>query len=239
MPTYQAPVEDIQFLLDDVLNMERYGNLPGFSDASPDIVKAILEEAAKQCEEVLLPINQSGDAEGCTRHDDGSVTTPEGFKEAYRLYAESGWIGLSINPEHGGQGLPYTLAAIMSELVSAANMAFGMYPGLTGGAINAIDQHGSSEIKEAYLPKMIEGVWSGTMNLTEPHCGTDLGLLKTKAVPAGDGSYRITGQKIFISGGEHDLTENIIHLVLARIEGAPEGTKGISLFVVPKHIPDA
>ena len=239
MPVYKAPVSDTLFILNDVLKMERYGNLDGFADASPDIVKAILEEGARLCEEVLQPLNQIGDRQGCTRHDDGSVTTPDGFKDAYGTYVAGGWVGLAADPAYGGQGLPYTLAAVMSEYVTASNMAFGMYPGLTQGAIAALRVHGTDTLRTTYLPNMIEGTWSGTMNLTEPHCGTDLGLIKTKAAEAGDGSYRITGQKIFISAGEHDLTENIVHLVLARIEGAPDGVKGISLFVVPKFIPDA
>ncbi len=234
MPTYKAPVEDVMFLLNDVFGIERYGNLPGFSDLSPDTLEAILSEAAKLCEEVLQPLNRVGDLEGCKRHEDGRVTTPKGFKEAYEAYRSGGWMGLSVPEEYGGQNLPATINAVMQEFVSAANLSFGMYPGLTQGAVAAILVHGSNEIKQKFLPKMIEGAWSGTMNLTEPHCGTDLGLLKTKAVPQGDGSYKISGTKIFISAGEHDLTENIVHLVLARIEGAPQGTKGISLFVVPK-----
>ncbi|MDJ1157979.1 acyl-CoA dehydrogenase C-terminal domain-containing protein [Chelatococcus sp. SYSU_G07232] len=236
MPTYKAPVEDVLFLLNDVFNIERYNNLPGFADATPDTLAAILGEGAKLCEEVLQPLNRVGDLEGCRRHDDGRVTTPKGFKAAYDAFAQGGWIGLSADPEYGGQGLPYTLGAVMNEFASSANMAFSMYPGLTMGAIAALLVHGSEEQKKTYLPKMIEGSWSGTMNLTEPHCGTDLGLIKTKAVPNGDGSYAISGTKIFISAGEHDLTENIVHLVLARIEGAPEGVKGISLFVVPKFL---
>ena len=234
MPMYQAPTKDMMFLLTDVLGIERYNNLPGFADASTDMLEAILGEAGKQAEEIYFPLNQSGDAEGCTRHEDGSVTTPSGFKDAYDTYRESGWMGLSVPEEWGGQGLPYALHSAVSEFMSSANMAFAMYPGLTQGAIAALLEHGTQEQKETYLPKMVEGRWTGTMNLTEPHCGTDLGLLRTRAVPNGDGSYRISGQKIFISAGEHDLSENIIHLVLARIEGAPEGTKGISLFVVPK-----
>lgn len=235
MPVYKAPVEDTLFLLNDVFNIERYNNLPGFADASPDVVEAVLGEGAKLCEEVLQPLNRSGDLEGCTRNADGTVTTPKGFKQAYEAYAGGGWIGLAMDPEYGGQGLPYTLGAVINEYASAANMAFAMYPGLTMGAIAALYVHGSEEQKRTYLPKMIDGTWSGTMNLTEPHCGTDLGLLKTKAVPNDDGSYAITGTKIFISAGEQDITENIVHLVLARIEGAPAGTKGISLFVVPRN----
>ncbi|PZN98896.1 MAG: acyl-CoA dehydrogenase [Hyphomicrobiales bacterium] len=236
MPVYKAPVEDTLFLLNDVFNIERYNNLPGFADATPDVVEAVLGEGAKLCEEVLQPLNHSGDQEGCTRNTDGSVTTPKGFKAAHKAYADGGWIGLAMDPEYGGQGLPYTLGAVMNEFASSANMAFAMYPGLTMGAIAALNVHGSDEQKRTYLPKMIEGVWSGTMNLTEPHCGTDLGLIKTKAVPQADGSYALTGTKIFISAGEQDITENIIHLVLARIEGAPAGVKGISLFVVPRNV---
>ena len=236
MPSYRAPVEDVSFLLNDVFGIEKYGNLPGFSDLSADMLEAILSEGAKLCEEVLAPLNKSGDSEGCTRHADGRVTTPKGFKGAYDAYTGGGWVGLSAEPEYGGQGLPYTLGAIINEFSSSANMAFSMYPGLTMGAIAALNTHASDDIKQKYLPKMIEGPWSGTMNLTESHCGTDLGLIKTKAVPVGDGSYKIYGTKIFISAGEHDLADNIIHLVLARIEDAPEGVKGISLFVVPKFL---
>jgi 3-(methylsulfanyl)propanoyl-CoA dehydrogenase len=234
MPTYKAPVDDALFLLNDVFHFDRYGNLPGFADASPDIVEAVLREAAKFSEEMLTPLNRVGDKEGCTRHSDGSVTTPTGFKDAYKQLVAGGWIGIAAPAEFGGQGLPATLTEIVNEFLCSANMAFAMYPGLTQGAIAALLTHASPALKEKYLPKMVEGTWTGTMNLTEPHCGTDLGLLRTKAVKQGDGSYKITGTKIFISAGEHDLAENIIHLVLARIEGAPAGTKGISLFVVPK-----
>ena len=239
MPIYQAPVADTLFLLNDVFQWSRYSNLPGFGDTTPDIVEAILSEGARLCEEVLQPINASGDKEGCVRHADGAVTTPKGFKEAYKAYVDGGWIGLAADPDHGGQGLPYTLAALVNQYSASANMAFTMYPGLTQSAIAAITEHASDALKAIYLPRMISGVWTGTMNLTEPHCGTDLGLLKTKAVPAADDSYAITGQKIFISAGEHDLSENIVHLVLARIEGAPAGTRGISLFIVPKFLPNA
>ena len=236
MPTYKAPVDDALFLLNDVFHLERYGNLPGFAEASPDTVEAILREAAKFTEEVLTPLNRIGDKQGCTRHPDASVTTPDGFKDAYRQLVEGGWIGISAPEEFGGQGLPGTMTVLVNEFLCSANMAFAMYPGLTQGAIAALITHASQELKEKYLPKMVEGSWTGTMNLTEPHCGTDLGLLRTKAVKQPDGSFKITGTKIFISAGEHDMVENIVHLVLARIEGAPSGTRGISLFVVPKML---
>jgi alkylation response protein AidB-like acyl-CoA dehydrogenase len=235
MPTYKAPVDDALFLLNDVFHIDRYGNLPGFSDASP-VVEAVLREAAKFSEEVLTPLNRVGDKEGCKRASDGSVTTPTGFKDAYKQIVDGGWIGISVPAEYGGQGLPATMTVMVNEFLCSANMAFAMYPGLTQGAIAALLVHASDALKKKYVPKMVEGVWTGTMNLTEPHCGTDLGLLRTKAVKQGDGSYKITGTKIFISAGEHDLSQNIIHLVLARIEGAPAGTKGISLFVVPKFL---
>jgi 3-(methylsulfanyl)propanoyl-CoA dehydrogenase len=236
MPTYKAPVDDALFLLNDVFHIDRYGNLPGFSDASPDVVEAVLREAAKFSEEVLTPLNRVGDKEGCKRAADGSVTTPTGFKDAYKQIIDGGWIGISVPAEYGGQGLPATMTVMVNEFLCSANMAFAMYPGLTQGAIAALLVHASDALKNKYVPKMVEGVWTGTMNLTEPHCGTDLGLLRTKAVKQSDGSYKITGTKIFISAGEHDLSQNIIHLVLARIEGAPAGTKGISLFVVPKFL---
>ena len=239
MPTYKAPVDDVLFLLNDVFHIERHANLPGFADASPDLVEAILGEAAKFSENVLTPLNRIGDVEGCTRHDDGSVTTPKGFKDAYRQIVEGGWVGISAPSEFGGQGLPMFMTQQVNEFLSSANLAFAMYPGLTQGAIAAILVHGTPEQKALYLPKMVAGEWTGTMNLTEPHCGTDLGLIRTKATKQTDGSYKITGTKIFISSGEHDLSENIVHLVLARIEGAPEGTKGISLFLVPKVLPNA
>src|SRR5436189_6155692 len=239
MPTYKAPVDDVKFLLNDVFHLDRYANLPGFSDASADVVDAILSEAAKLCEEVLTPLNRVGDKEGCKRGADGSVTTPTGFKGAFKQLVDGGWIGISAPPEFGGQGLPMILTQIVNEFLCSANMAFAMYPGLTQGAIAALIAHGSAEQKAAYLPKMIAGEWTGTMNLTEPHCGTDLGLLRTKAVRQADGSFKISGTKIFISAGEHDLAPNIIHLVLARIEGAPAGIKGVSLFVVPKFMVNA
>src|SRR4051794_36259163 len=217
MPVYKAPVEDVMFLLNDVFPTERHNNLPGFADATPDTIEAILEEGAKLCEEVFAPLNLSGDREGCTRNPDGSVTTPKGFKEAYGAFVGGGWMGLSMPEEYGGQGLPSTLHMVMQEFLSSSNLALGMYPGLTQGGLAALLVHGSDAIKRTYVPRMIEGAWTGTMNLTEPHCGTDLGLLKTKATPNGDGTYSITGTKIFISAGEHDLAENIVHLVLARI----------------------
>ena len=238
MPSYQAPVEDVKFMLNDVFHLDRYANLPGFADASSDVVEAILAEAAKFCTEVLTPLNRVGDKEGCTHHDNGSVTTPAGFKEAFRQLVDGGWIGISAPTEFGGQGLPMIMTQIVNEFLCSANMAFAMYPGLTQGAVAALITHGSPEQKALYLPKLIAGEWTGTMNLTEPQCGTDLGLLRTKAVKQSDASYKITGTKIFISAGEHDLADNIIHLVLARIEGAPEGTRGLSLFIVPKMQPN-
>jgi alkylation response protein AidB-like acyl-CoA dehydrogenase len=237
--TYQPPVRDYAFLLRDVLELERYANLPAFADASIDTVDQILEEAGRFTAEVLAPLNRVGDKEGCQWSPDFTVKTPTGFQAAYRQLVEGGWPALGADPNYGGQGLPAVVNLAFSEMSSGANMAFSMYPGLTHGAYSAILNGGSPAQKELYLPKLASGQWGGTMNLTEPHCGTDLGLLRTKAVPQADGSYRISGQKIWISGGEHDLTENIIHLVLARIEGAPQGTRGISLFIVPKFIPDA
>ncbi|MBI3702686.1 MAG: acyl-CoA dehydrogenase C-terminal domain-containing protein, partial [Rhizobiales bacterium] len=235
MPSYKAPVDDALFLLNDVFHLDRYGNLPGFADASPDVVEAVLREAGKFAEEVLTPLNRVGDKEGCTRHPDGSVTTPTGFKDAFKQLVEGGWIGISVPPEFGGQGLPATMTTVVNEFLCSSNQAFAMYAGLTQGAIAALVVHAAPELQAKFLPKMTTGEWTGTMNLTEPHCGTDLGLLRSKAVKQSDGSYQITGTKIFISAGEHDMAENIVHLVLARIEGAPAGVKGISLFVVPKR----
>ncbi len=238
MPTYKAPVRDARFILNEVLNLESFGNLPGFESASTDIVDAVLEEGGKFTAEVLFPLNAVGDQEGCTRHEDGSVTTPTGFKEAFEQFKEAGWGTLSAPEEFGGQGMPHAIGFVMEEFMASSNQAFGMYPGLTNGAVSAILAKGSQEQKETYAPKMISGQWTGTMNLTEPHCGTDLGLIRTKAVPQADGSYAITGMKIFISSGEHDMAENIIHLVLAKTPGAPESSKGISLFIVPKFLLD-
>jgi alkylation response protein AidB-like acyl-CoA dehydrogenase len=239
MPSYTPPIADTRFVLDRVLGLDRYADLPGFAAASPDIVQAVLEEGGRFCAEVVFPTNQPGDHEGCTRHDDGSVTTPAGFKDAYRQFSEGGWMGLGAPEAFGGQAMPHVVSTAFEEFLISSNMAFGMYPGLTHGAIAAILAVGSDEQKALYLPRMIAGAWTGTMNLTEPQCGTDLGLVKTKAEPAADGTYRITGTKIFISAGEHDLSQNIIHLVLAKIPGGPEGTKGISLFIVPKFTLDA
>jgi acyl-CoA dehydrogenase len=239
MPTYKAPVSDTVFLLSDVFDYAKYANAPGFSEAPIDVVEAVLSEGAKFVEEVVQPLNRVGDIEGCKRRDDGSVTTPKGFKQAYKALVEGGWVGLAGDPAFGGQGLPPFLAVLFSEYEISANVAFSMYPALTNGAVAALMVHANEELKSRYLPKMTTGEWTGTMCLTEPHCGTDLGLIKTRAVPLSDGSYAITGQKIFISAGEHDLAGNIVHLVLARIEGAPAGVKGISLFLAPKFLPGA
>jgi alkylation response protein AidB-like acyl-CoA dehydrogenase len=237
MPTYKAPLEDIRFILNEVIDAPALAKLDGYGDATAEGVDTILEAAAQVCEEVLFPLNQSGDHEGCT-FTNGDVKAPQGFKEAYATFREGGWSGLSCKTEYGGQGLPVLLNCVVDEIVSSANMSFGMYPGLSHGAYNAIEKHATDTLKKTYLPKLVDGTWTGTMCLTEPQCGTDLGLIRTKADPQPDGSYKITGTKIFISAGEHDLSENIIHLVLARLPDAPVGVKGISLFVVPKFMPD-
>jgi alkylation response protein AidB-like acyl-CoA dehydrogenase len=234
MLQYKAPIMDIKFLIEDVFKFySHYEKYPEFAEATPDLVDAILQECAKFCENELLPLNQSGDKEGC-KFDNGVVTTPKGFKEAYNKYVEGGWQSLSHPIEHGGQGLPPSLGMAKQEMMGTANWSWAMYPGLSHGAMNTIQTHGTDEQKELFLTRLTEGTWTGTMCLTEPQCGTDLGQVKTKATPNNDGTYDIAGTKIFISAGEHDLTDNIIHIVLARLPGAPQGTRGISLFIVPK-----
>ena len=239
MPVFKAPTRDTRFVINELLQLESYGNLPGFAAASRDLTDTVIEEAGRFVNEVVAPINQIGDREGCTRHADGSVTTPTGFKAAYEKYVEAGWGTLAAPEMWGGQGLPHVMSFTIEEYLCSANQAFAMYPGLANGAISALIAKGSPEQQETYLPKMISGHWLGTMNLTEPHCGTDLGLIRTRAEPHQDGSYAITGTKIFISAGDHDLSENIIHLVLAKTPGAPESSKGISLFIVPKFLVEA
>ncbi len=237
MPVYKAPVKEIQFIINKVFSIEQYQNLNGYSDLPPDLAEALLDEGARFCEEVIFPLNQEGDKKGCQYHNEkAEVVTPKGYREAYEQFCKNGWPAFAAHPEYGGQGLPYLYNMVFMEFISSANMAWGMYPGLTHGAYSALFFGGDEDQKKQYLPSLASGKWTGTMNLTETHCGTDLGLLKTKAVLQKDGSYKITGSKIFISAGEHDLAENIIHLVLARIEGAPEGVKGISLFCVPKYL---
>ncbi|WP_104655454.1 acyl-CoA dehydrogenase C-terminal domain-containing protein [Ralstonia insidiosa] len=240
MGQYTAPLRDMQFVLHELLGVEDHlKQMPQHAEIDADTINQVIEEAGKFCSEVIFPLNQSGDREGCTYHGDGVVTAPKGFKEAYQQYVEAGWPALGCDPEYGGQGLPILINNALYEMLNSANQAWTMYPGLSHGAYEALHAHGTDELKQRYLPKLVSGVWTGTMCLTEPHCGTDLGILRTKAEPLADGSYAITGTKIFISAGEHDLAENIIHLVLARLPDAPGGTKGISLFVVPKFIPDA
>ncbi|NLO78939.1 MAG: acyl-CoA dehydrogenase [Xanthomonadaceae bacterium] len=240
MPEYKAPLRDIKFVRNELLGYEQhYSSVPAFADATPDVVHAILEEAAKFCEQVIAPLNRVGDQEGCTWSEGGVVKTPTGFRDAYQKFVEGGWPSLAAPVEYGGQGLPESLAFSLSEMIGQANWAWGMYPGLSHGAKRTILAHGTEEQKRIYLPKLVSGQWTGTMCLTEPHCGTDLGLLRTRAEPQADGTYKITGTKIFISAGEHDMAENIVHIVLARLPDAPAGTKGISLFIVPKFLPDA
>jgi len=238
MATYKAPLKDMRFVLREVIDFNEITALPSFGEVTPDVIDAILEEAAKLCENVLFPLNRSGDEEGCT-YENGVVRTPKGFKEAYKQFIDGGWTNITTDPKFGGQGLPATLGFVVQEMITSANLSFGMYPGLSHGAYEALHAHGRPELQQLYLPKLGEGTWSGTMCLTEPHCGTDLGMLRTRAEPQADGSHAITGTKIFISAGEHDLTENIIHLCLARLPDAPGGTKGISLFIVPKFLPTA
>ena len=237
MQIYKAPLNDIKFLLNNFLDLSNHQYILSNSDLEISDLEMVIDEAAKICEETLLPLNQSGDLEGCS-FDKGKVTTPKGFKEAYKNFIENGWQGIKVNKNYGGQNLPYFMNMIVDEMVSSSNMSFGLYPGLTSRAIDAIEKSGSEELKDLYLPKLTSGEWTGTMNLTEPQCGTDLGLIKTMAIPQDDSLYKITGTKIFITCGEHDLSKNIVHLVLARTPNAPEGIKGISLFLVPKILPN-
>ena len=236
MQVYEAPLRDMRFVIHELHQDDGFGNLEALEEFSPDLVDAVLEEAAKVAQEVLLPLNRSGDIEGCVL-ENGVVRTPKGFKEAYEMFRDGGWCALASDPEWGGQGLPEAVNKMTEEMICSANLSFSLYPGLTHGGTTAIEAYASDDLKQFYLPKMVSGEWSGTMCLTEPHCGTDLGMLRTKAVPREDGSYKLTGAKIFISAGEHDLTPNIVHLVLARLPDAPEGVKGISLFLVPKYLP--
>ncbi|MEO0427765.1 MAG: acyl-CoA dehydrogenase C-terminal domain-containing protein [Pseudomonadota bacterium] len=235
MPTYTPPLDDHRFVLHEVLRVHEQADIEGYEDLTEDMTGQILEEAGKIARDLLAPLNQVGDQQGC-RLENGVVRTPDGFKEAWAAMVEGGWPSMECDPDFGGQGMPTVLNMAVGSMKSAANMAFMMYPGLTHGAYSALHSHGTDEQKQTYLPKLVSGEWTGTMNLTEPQCGTDLGLIRTRATPNGDGSYAIEGQKIFISSGEHDMAENIIHLVLARVQGAPEGVKGISLFVVPKFM---
>ncbi|KLI63619.1 acyl-CoA dehydrogenase C-terminal domain-containing protein [Aurantiacibacter marinus] len=236
MQVYEAPIRDMRFTLEELHTDDGFGNLEGFEDFDEDMTAAILEEANKLCRDVLLPLNWPGDQQGC-RIENGIVRTPDGFPEAYKQFCEGGWAGLVVPQKWGGQGAPHSLAKMVEEMSCSTNLSFGLYPGLTGGAMVSLEAYGSEDQKNFYMPKMANGEWSGTMCLTEPHCGTDLGMLRTKAEPQEDGSFLITGNKIFISAGDHDLTENIIHLVLARLPDAPKGVKGISMFLVPKYLP--
>ena len=234
MPHYNAPTKDMQYVLNDVLDVKN-SSIPGYADLDADSLSAILEEAGKITSQVLAPLNAVGDQEGC-HFENGVIRTPAGFKDAFEQVKEGGWTGIDCDPEFGGQGLPYLVGTAVGEMFASSNMAFGMYQGLTHGAYSAIHAHGTEAQKQTYLPNMVSCDWTGTMNLTEPNCGTDLGLMRTKAEPQADGTFKITGQKIFISAGDHDLSENVIHLVLAKIPGGPDGVKGISLFIVPKFM---
>ncbi|HEV7823219.1 MAG TPA: acyl-CoA dehydrogenase family protein, partial [Burkholderiales bacterium] len=238
MGQYAAPLRDMHFVLHELLNVEaELKNLPKHADLDIGTLNAVLGEAGKFCSEVLFPLNRSGDQEGCTDAGNGVVTTPTGFKEAYRQYVEAGWPALACDPLYGGQGLPVFVNNALYEMLNSANQAWSMYAGLSHGAYECLHAHGTPALRQLYLPKLVEGTWTGTMCLTEPHCGTDLGLLRTRAAPNGDGSFSVNGTKIFVSSGEHDMAENIVHLVLARLPDAPLGTQGISLFVVPKYLP--
>ncbi|MBO0750092.1 MAG: acyl-CoA dehydrogenase family protein, partial [Porphyrobacter sp.] len=234
MPSYTPPARDTRFVLSELLGIADHPRLA----VDGDLIDSIVEEAGRFAVEVIAPLNRVADVQGCVRHPDGSVSTPAGFPEAYRAYVESGWGTLALPEEHGGQGLPHILATVVEEYLNSACHAFNMYPGLTHGAVAALLAKGTDELKARYLPKLVSGEWLGTMALTEPQAGTDLGLIRTRAEPQPDGTYRVTGEKIFCSGGEHDLTGNIVHLVLARLPDAPEGSRGISLFLVPKVLPD-
>jgi alkylation response protein AidB-like acyl-CoA dehydrogenase len=236
MPTYKAPLDDIRFVLEDVLDVAQVASLPGYADATPDLLASVLEEAAKLCEEVMQPLNQTGDAEGC-HYENGTVRTPRGFREGYAAYCSGGWPAMVAPTEFGGQGLPHIAGVVLDEMLCSSNLSFSMYPLLAHGAVGALERWGDDELKRRFMPKLIDGSWTGTMCLTEAHAGTDLGMIRTRAVPAGDGAYLVTGTKIFISAGDHDLADNIIHLVLARLPDAPTGTKGISMFLVPKRLP--
>lgn len=239
MATYSPPIRDMQFVLHELLDAQSvFATLPGFEEASADVIDAVLEEGGRICEQVVFPTNRAGDTEG-VRFEDGVVTTPSGFREAYQALREGGWFSLGCDPAYGGQGLPHTLNVFFEEMLQSANLSFALYPGLSRGAYMAMRRHAGDALNETYLHRIVSGEWAGVMCLTEPHCGTDLGLLRTRAEPRDDGSWAVTGTKIFITGGEQDLTENIVHLVLARLPDAPPGVKGISLMLVPKFLPDA